>query len=187
VRARSGSGGAGRAPASGEGDATATVARPDQTATVTKLARDFRAALVRVSKRGGVLFGAFPRGACGNASEMFAYHLWTTQQIAAALVSAEMKRGRFQSHAWIELDGLIVDLTIDQFSTWHGDVPHIGPRTAWHTRWKIVSRNVITAYDPAQLLRSWGGAYDDVFRAVLAPDAKQVVVPLPTRRRSRRS
>lgn len=59
----------------------------------------------------------FPRGACGHAAELLAYHLKRRFGIATELVcqDAEGLGGWRGGHAWLEWNGLTIDITGDQF------------------------------------------------------------------------
>ena len=55
-------------------------------------------------------FGSFPKGACGNASSFLGYWLGLEN---LEYVSGERDGGI--SHAWLEINGYIIDITGDQF------------------------------------------------------------------------
>lgn len=59
----------------------------------------------------------FPRGACGHAAELLAYHLTQRLGISTELVcqDAEGLGGWHGGHAWLEWDGLTIDISGDQF------------------------------------------------------------------------
>ena len=78
-------------------------------------------------------FENFPAGSCGDASILLAQYLIDAGYDTPTYVSAELVRPPdLLSHAWIELDGVILDVTADGFepdappvivaenSTWHG-------------------------------------------------------------------
>lgn len=63
----------------------------------------------------------FPRGCCGVASELLAKLLVSQFDVSDSLLIAVNRRRPapgmppWETHAWIELHGFIVDVTIDQF------------------------------------------------------------------------
>lgn len=64
----------------------------------------------------------FPRGACGHACGLLAYHLHNQFGIMSDLVcqDAEVEIGGWQGgHAWLEFNGLTIDISGDQFG-WEG-------------------------------------------------------------------
>ena len=78
-----------------------------------------------------VTFQKFPRGACGDSSELLGHYL-----AECGLGEWRYRGGMLdqQSHGWIEQDGLIVDITADQFA----DVAEpviVTRRSPWHERW----------------------------------------------------
>lgn len=102
-------------------------------ASVRRAAERFRRALEqqRVHLRSETL-KVFPRGACGDASLLLGQYLhdiglgdWTYQH-------GWRENG---SHAWIERDGLIIDITADQF---HGvsEAVLVTRERAWHDQFR---------------------------------------------------
>lgn len=80
----------------------------------------------------------FPRGACGDACLL----------LGAALQDQELgnfryvcglthKDGSNESHAWLVGEGLIIDITADQFGDGMPAV-FVGGASDWHDRWKDV-------------------------------------------------
>ncbi|MFG0337706.1 hypothetical protein ACF8FF_07210 [Pseudomonas sp. zjy_13] len=102
------------------------------------VARSFREAL-DAQKRDGVLpphMQKFPTCCCGVISELLGEYL------AAAGVSSTYVVGKNQiaSHAWLEVDDLVVDLTADQFE---GRPPvFVGLKDDWYFDWAEDSRRV---------------------------------------------
>lgn len=84
-----------------------------------KLACQFRKAIEKATEKGeeGLFFREFPKGQCGNASDLLAQFL-----IDNGYSSIEYVCGNYdehsedkQSHAWLNVDGTVVDITGDQF------------------------------------------------------------------------
>ncbi|EOE2121996.1 hypothetical protein ACKBNH_004267 [Vibrio vulnificus] len=59
-----------------------------------------------------ICLGKFPKNACGCSSELLAEYL--ISKGVSGLVYVHGKRGNV-SHGWLELEGLIIDITGDQF------------------------------------------------------------------------
>ncbi|MBZ9984748.1 hypothetical protein LB521_26820 [Mesorhizobium sp. BR-1-1-8] len=81
---------------------------------------------------------SFPRGACGDACLI----------LGAALQDRELgdfryvcgltdKNGSNESHAWVIGEGLIIDITADQFADGMPAV-FVGSASKWHDRWTEV-------------------------------------------------
>lgn len=108
---------------------------PDpQTLEVRRAAHRFRKALEHGGSR-WVGFARFPLGACGDASELLGQYLADSGLGEWTYVSG-MRDG--STHAWIERDGVVVDITADQFA----DVtsPCIVTRSSqWHERWTAMA------------------------------------------------
>ncbi len=73
-------------------------------------AEQFRRCLEGLHPQLGVTFKRFPYSSCGDSSNLLGE--WLTEQGVSGL---EYVCGELQGHAWLELDGLIIDITLDQF------------------------------------------------------------------------
>lgn len=81
-------------------------------------AETFRSALNRVSPLtwASVTIDAFPRGACGHCAELLARYLKDRLSIEATYASGHV--GHLVdgvTHAWLEYDGIYIDISADQF------------------------------------------------------------------------
>jgi hypothetical protein len=104
---------------------------------VTDLATQFRAALegelAEMRKQGiHYIIDEFPRGACGEASQLLATYL-RDNGCPGFQYFWGIRRGK--SHAWIERDGLIVDITADQFKDQPCSVIVTKDRK-WHSKFR---------------------------------------------------
>ena len=81
------------------------------------LASDFRAAIENCDKRLlSACFGDFPAGSCGDASLLLAVYLIENGISGVFYVSGETRAdGERETHAWLECDELIIDITADQY------------------------------------------------------------------------
>jgi hypothetical protein len=61
-----------------------------------------------------IMFQLFPRGCCGPASELLGRCLIELGFANVSYIPAE-RRDDTRSHAWINVDDVIVDITADQF------------------------------------------------------------------------
>ena len=59
------------------------------------------------------LFDKFPIGACGNTS--FIFGKWLKEKGFKEVKYVVGYRKKWKSHAWLEINGLIIDITADQF------------------------------------------------------------------------
>lgn len=101
-------------------------------ADVEQAARDFRAAIDAAGPEPWThKFIPFPRGACGHAAELLGRYLIDRLGIRPDYVNQDANEdiGGWQaSHAWLEWNGLTIDITGDQF----GWEPVIVTRTPLH-------------------------------------------------------
>jgi hypothetical protein len=89
----------------------------DNVATVRYAATKFRDALETMPCSDLVSLADFPRGACGDTCPLLGQYLADCGLGEWQYMSGERldSHGDMESHAWIEQDGLIVDITADQF------------------------------------------------------------------------
>jgi hypothetical protein len=108
-----------------------------------------------------ITFHEFPRGSCGDASLILAKHLKDNGQKGFAYVCG-MRDGH--SHAWLERDGLIVDITGDQFAD-NEDPVCVSRRSAWHAQFEIDREDLsdIDLYDDFTRF-NLGAAFDTISR-----------------------
>lgn len=89
-------------------------------AEIEAVATHFRAALDRIDRKlwAHIHINNFPRGACGHCAELSARHLHDRFGIVADYVSYNLNRGYGtleDGHAWLEYNGLLIDISGDQF------------------------------------------------------------------------
>lgn len=82
-----------------------------------KACSDFRRAIELTPKdKLFCRFVQFPRGSCGDASPLLGLFLYNSGFGTTNYVCGEKNRGYYsESHAWLEKDGLYIDITGDQF------------------------------------------------------------------------
>ena len=74
----------------------------------------FRDAILSCSRDDWPLMRSFPQGACGDASILLGEYLHE-QGLGVWVYAGRERDSDLHSHAWLEQDGLIVDITADQF------------------------------------------------------------------------
>ena len=91
---------------------------------------------------------AFPKGSCGDASLLLGEFLYSHGEGDWIYVAAN-RSGDGHTHAWIEKDGLLVDITADQFDD--GQPPVLVTRDkSWHKQFDhdlIMQPARVTIYD----------------------------------------
>lgn len=92
-----------------------------------------------------ISFAGYPRGACGDASILLGQFLYDKGFGVFDYVSGWRKN---QSHAWLEKEEVIIDITADQFFDIEDDVIVTLDKT-WHQQFKEDSRHqvLIEIYD----------------------------------------
>lgn len=76
-----------------------------------------RRGLESLSEARGSTFNRFPAGACGVASDIVGRIVWETLQRHGVYVcgTGHPLLPPQASHAWFEVDGVVIDITYDQF------------------------------------------------------------------------
>lgn len=114
--------------------------------SVISIAQRFRAAVEHViSVHGAPMhIQGFPSGCCGIISELMGDHL-NSLGIGEFYYVSSMLEGA--SHAWLEVDGLVVDITADQFPG--RPRIYVDKPDAWYLSWQEQSRHPAIHYASA--------------------------------------
>jgi hypothetical protein len=89
-------------------------------ADILAAASEFRSALDAIDRLhwNRIYIDRFPHGACGHCAELLAFYLQRRFGLTADYVCKEFydsEGARATSHAWLEWNGLIIDISGDQF------------------------------------------------------------------------
>lgn len=107
---------------------------PQEIDKIEQLATTMRAALEQVPPELCIGLSQFPRGACGDATLLMGAWLADHGIVGFEYICGErgsQEDGTWTSHAFLHRDGLIVDLTADQFE----DAPSaviVAEDSSWH-------------------------------------------------------
>jgi hypothetical protein len=104
----------------------------DQLDSLRKLAVRFRRAIESCRAKLPIGLKDFPFGSCLDASLLLGHYL-EQSDVGKPIYVSGTKDGR--THMWLEMDGVIIDITADQF----GDAPErvmVTRDTAWHVNSK---------------------------------------------------
>lgn len=121
---------------------------------IRKLAIQFRTA-IEMAKADGefnsdFLFPQFPHGCCGDASDLLGQYLLEngieSYYVCGNRYFDDPEEGT-QSHAWLLVEGLIVDITGDQFSDRasyynYDEAVYVGIGDSFHDLFEIEDRDV---------------------------------------------
>jgi hypothetical protein len=119
-------------------------------AAIRKAAISFRAmfaALSESEKRSlPEPFRGFPRGSCHPASLVLGRYLHLAFGVEPQVVRAERifpEPQGWATHAWLETDGLVIDITADQF----GQEPVVVTRRSrWHQGFRNIKREALDSW-----------------------------------------
>ncbi len=87
---------------------------------------------------------AFPRGTCGDTSLVLCAFLAEAGFAGFELVCGErgsQEDGTYSSHAWLQRDQLVVDITADQFVDGPGPVV-VAEGSEWHRGFYVSSKDI---------------------------------------------
>ena len=105
---------------------------------VRLLSKRFRTAIeCSVDDLHSVSLREFPRGSCGDVSDMLGVFLHRTLKIDCEYVSGWHED---QSHAWLEVDHRIVDITADQFKG--NEAVIVSADSSFHRMFKVEHRRI---------------------------------------------
>jgi hypothetical protein len=123
-------------------------------AQIREAATAFRAAILRCPRDDLPTMKNFPRGSCGDTSILLGQYFFD-QSLGLWEYASGEREPDLHSHAWLERDGLIVDITADQFEG--VDEPVMVTRDRdWHAQFVYSDARHparITDYDPGT--QSW--------------------------------
>ena len=129
---------------------------------LSEIAWKFRHAIENAREAGeyGELFIKFPDGQCGNVSDLLSQYLNDLGYESVYYVNGtfyDFDNEDSQSHTWLEVKGIIIDITGDQFRQRQEplkcDVPvYVGPIDEWH---KIFDTSHGSYYIHTGLQETW--------------------------------
>lgn len=123
------------------------------TVRILEIARQFRTAIESIPPEARPIgMQCFPRGACGDAALLFGALLVDRSIPGFEYICGERgskSDNTWVSHAWLQRNDLVVDLTADQFSDAPADVIVASPST-WHMQFS-------TAPGQESDFRKWSG------------------------------
>ncbi|MCQ4863487.1 hypothetical protein [Pseudoflavonifractor phocaeensis] len=132
-----------------------------------KLVFGFRHAIEIAKANGedGYFFRKFPTGQCGAASDMLAQYLIDHGYSHITYVNGTLYSNapsESRCHTWLEVKGLVVDITGDQFKydekPLQYDIPvYIGPMTAYYQQFEVLPGGT---YEHFGLDKSCSNYYD---------------------------
>ncbi len=103
-----------------------------------RLATDLRDELEKLHKEGELIgeLRSFPTGCCGYVTTAL-FHFLKEKKIKGNYVlgKKDITRGQI-THAWLQIDGLVVDITADQFNQEQRQVVYVGPPDGWYASWE---------------------------------------------------
>jgi hypothetical protein len=123
--------------------------------SIETLATVFRRAIEESDVSSDIGFKKFPRGACGDASLLLSEFLRRHGFQDIDYVSGWARKDSLPqgAHAWLELDGMIVDITADQFPARPAPPVLVTTDRGWHTHFLDRDHDRhparIDDYDPA--------------------------------------
>lgn len=127
--------------------------------SLNQLACRFRTAVENVMKTAWVPehLRDFPHGCCGTISELLGEHLNGLDIGEFYYVCGDKDGG---SHAWLEVYGLVVDITADQFEG--RPAVYVGVKDAWYAEWEEDTKHLAIHESSAFFYRDESQFFDHV-------------------------
>ena len=117
---------------------------------LTELATQFRQMIENADRSNlTVEFKNFPFGSCGDASILLAQYLTDSGYETPIYVSGQLVEPTgLPGHAWLELDGVIIDITADGFEP-HMPKVVVAENSDWHNQFDRLDEHpaAIHGYD----------------------------------------
>lgn len=143
-----------------------------------QLSKRFRAAIMQCDPEVLIVtLRRFPRGACGDATLLLAKYLEENKYNNFEYICGKKER---QTHAWLERDGLIIDITADQFNDQNYPV-FVSMDHTWYLQFEVESRRIadfVALYDQ-ETVSSLSKSYKAIIRTmnsyagqIAQPDSK---------------
>ena len=113
---------------------------------ITQIASKFRMAILLLPRsafpwNSSMGCSQFPSGCCGDTSQTLATYIFSETGMICSYVNGRNGgiAGELGSHAWLEFDDFVIDITADQFNNRGYDLPeiYVGKRTDWYDSYKI--------------------------------------------------
>ena len=90
---------------------------------------------------------------------MLGHHLLNVYSIETTYCNGEIYDPDYCSHAWLELDSTILDITCCQFADCPFDCPYVATDSSWHTKWNAERRSIKAISGG---MAFWGHAYREL-------------------------
>lgn len=112
---------------------------------LAEIARRFRGAILGLESRTlSPGLRTFPKGSCGDASLLLGAYLIESGygHFDYVVSEGDMRSDRssaWRTHAWLEREGIVIDITADQFAEFGGDI-YVGPSSSFHSQFHVTER-----------------------------------------------
>ncbi|WP_158682558.1 hypothetical protein [Pseudomonas sp. XWY-1] len=118
--------------------------------SLVEIVERFRDAADEVFEAGGAPehMRGFPRGCCGVMSDMLGEYL---NSLGIGVFLYVRANRAMATHAWVELDGIVIDITSDQFQG--RPRVYVGEADAWYKKWKVDAKH-LAEHCPAAMVSS---------------------------------
>lgn len=134
---------------------------------IEKIVKKIRTAIedAKTARESGEFFRRFPVGQCGHTSDVLAQYFIDNGIGPITYVNGTYYGDDWEdiwSHTWLLIDGLVVDITGDQFKFHEKPLQnnihvYIGPMTEWYYLFEVARSGI---HEHNGLEKSWTGYYE---------------------------
>jgi len=117
---------------------------------IKKIAIKTNNTLLKIKNK-NFLFQDYPKGSCRFSADLLAI-VYTNFNFNNIKIVYNGRNSNKQSHAWLEIESMIIDITCSQFTEWN-DI-FIGKSTKWHQSFKKTKRINV---NPTKIGDHWSG------------------------------
>jgi len=107
----------------------------------------------------------FPRRCCHHAAKLLGLYLFEQGMGCFQVVGGRRGRDGTEEHVWLERDGVMVDITVDQFRDWPGSKVFVSTVSDWHSLWRRAARPPVAC--DAEYYGRIREHYDEEYRRIL--------------------